>query len=799
MAGSIKGITIEFRGDTTKLSKALKDVRKEAGSLDKELGYIDNSLKFNPGNVELVAQKMTVLKQAADKAGDNAEDLKKALADMKANGVDETSEEYRELEREIIRAESKQKAYNKELAKLKAENSALGKLSKKFEDFGSKATAAGEALAPLSKAAAAVDVAIGALAVSSGKAADDLVTLSNQTGVSTSDLQKYKAAADLLDVSVETMANSQVTLKKRMYQASQGSKKQVKAFEELGVSVTDSNGELRDQSEVFDEVIKALGSMKNETERDAIAMQIFGGDAKELNSLIKDGGETYQKVADIFAKNDLSIVDEETLQGANKFNDALDTIKLTAQAALSKVGSQLAAYLAPAMEKVAEKIGEIMGWLSKLDPKVVAIIGVIAGVVAGLAPLLIIIGKVSTGISSIMMLGAKIGPLLAGLAGPVGIAVAVIGGLIAVGVLLYKNWDTIKTKVTSFVAHVKAKWIMLKRDITTTVNAIKEKIYTVWTNIKTKVTTLVTNLVTSVKNAWTNLKTAITEKVNAIKEAIVTKWNSIKDSVKAKVDSIKESIKTKFESIKNTIKEKVEAAKTAVKEKFENIKTSVKEKVENLKNSIKEKFENIKTSIKEKIESMKESVKAKIDAMKESVKAKVDAMKESIKSKFDSLKESVKSKIEALKNSVKAKFDAIKEKMLSPIESAKEKIKSAIDTIKNIINNAKLKLPHFKLPHFKIDGGELPWGIGGKGKKPSISVEWYKEGGIFNKPSLIGVGEAGAEAVLPIEKLKDWMQQTSGGITINVYASEGMNVNELAIEIERRLTQMQRRRSGAWA
>ena len=130
----------------------------------------------------------------------------------------------------------------------------------------------------------------------------------------------------------------------------------------------------------------------------------------------------------------------------------------------------------------------------------------------------------------------------------------------------------------------------------------------------------------------------------------------------------------------------------------------------------------------------------------------------------------MKSKIEALKDSVKAKFDAIKEKMLSPIETAKEKIKSAIDKIKSIISGAKLSLPHFKLPHFKIDGGELPWGIGGQGKAPSISVEWYKEGGIFNRPSLIGVGEAGAEAVLPIEKLKDWMQEMNGGITINVHS-----------------------------
>ena len=711
MAGNVKGICIEFRGDTSKLSKALSTVRKEARDFDKELGYIDNSLKFNPGNVELTKQKMTVLKQAADKAEDNVKDLKAALDKMKSEGVDETSADYRELEREIVRAESKQKSYNAELKKMEAASSKIGQLSEKFKNFGSKVEAAGQALMPLSTAGAAVDVAIGTLAFKSGQAADELNTLSKQTGISTADLQKYGAAADLVDVSVDTMANSQVLLKKRMYQAEQGSKKQAAAFDTLGISITDSNGELRDSGDVFDEVITALGSMENETERDALAMQIFGGNAKELNSLIADGGETYQKVAKIYEDNDLSIVDQETLDNANKFNDAIDTIKLTAAAALSKVGTTLAASLAPALEKAVEWVGKLAEWFSKLSPTTLKVIAVIAGVVAGLAPLLIVVGKVATGISAVMSLISTVGPMLAGLAGPIGIAIAIIGGLVAAGIALYKNWDTIKAKAQELL------------------NKLKEK--------------------------WQAIKTAVSEKVEALKTAVKEKFDALKESVKTKIDNLKESLKTKWESIKEAVKTKVE--------------------------------------------TMKESVKTKIENMKESIKNKVDSMKESVKNKIDTMKESVKSKIEALKDSVKAKFDAIKEKMLSPIESAKEKIKSAIDKIKSIISGAKLSLPHFKLPHFKIDGGELPWGIGGQGKAPSISVDWYKEGGIFNRPSLIGVGEAGAEAVLPIEKLKDWMQEMNGGITINVYASEGMNVNELAIEIERRLAMMQKRRAGAWA
>ena len=94
-------------------------------------------------------------------------------------------------------------------------------------------------------------------------------------------------------------------------------------------------------------------------------------------------------------------------------------------------------------------------------------------------------------------------------------------------------------------------------------------------------------------------------------------------------------------------------------------------------------------------------------------------------------------------------FNAVKQAITGPIEAAKGIIQNAINTIKNIINNAHLQLPHFALPHFNINGGELPWGIGGQGTPPSISVDWYAAGGFVNRATLIGAGEAGPEMILP--------------------------------------------------
>lgn len=464
----IKGITIPIKGDATELQQALGKIRSEAREVDKELGYINKSLKFNPRNVDLLRQKLAVLNTAAEDNEKKINDMKAALDKLKKSGVDETSAEFRELQREIIKAESKQKAYNAEITKLKGATSSLGQAAASMAAFGNNATKAGEALRGVSMAAAGIDAALGALAVKSGQAADDLVTLSKVTGISTTELQKYKAAADLVDVSVDTIAKSQKRMKANMLTASEGTGAAASAFATLGVSVTDTNGHLRTQDDVFAETIAALGQMENETERDAIAMQIFGKSASELNPLIEDGGETYARVAKIFRDNGLEVVDEETLAKANAFNDSLDEIKATWGAAISTIGMQLAGYLAPAMETVAGFLDKVAGLLSQLSPEVLVVIGIIAGIIAVLAPALLIIGKLAFAISSIMTLVSTAGPIIAAVSGPIGIAIAAIGALIAVGVALYKNWDTIK-------AYASAVFAKIRDIIATIVEAIKER------------------------------------------------------------------------------------------------------------------------------------------------------------------------------------------------------------------------------------------------------------------------------------------------------------------------------------
>lgn len=150
---------------------------------------------------------------------------------------------------------------------------------------------------------------------------------------------------------------------------------------------------------------------------------------------------------------------------------------------------------------------------------------------------------------------------------------------------------------------------------------------------------------------------------------------------------------------------------------------------------------------------------------------------------FRRMKSAIVNKISSIVSAARLKFGAIINAIISPINKARNMVASGIGKIKSIINGAKLSLPRFKLPHFKIDGGKPPWGIGGHGVKPSIDVEWRAKGAIFTRPTIFGlnggrlqgVGEAGAEAALPLSAL--WRQMDA----MNSRLIDAVTANQAAI------------------
>ena len=140
------------------------------------------------------------------------------------------------------------------------------------------------------------------------------------------------------------------------------------------------------------------------------------------------------------------------------------------------------------------------------------------------------------------------------------------------------------------------------------------------------------------------------------------------------------------------------------------------------------------------------------------------------------------------------KIKAAVAKMLSPITGFISKVKNIFP-----INLGKI-FGGIKLPHFKISGGKIPWGIGGAGEKPKVSVEWYAKGGIMTQPVLFGGGESGHEAIVPLDPFWKKLEKmsTGGDITVNVYGAEGQSPVAIAEEVKRMLIREANQRRLAW-
>ena len=374
----IKGLTVEIGGDTTKLGQALESVNKKSADLSRELGEINRLLKLDPGNADLLAQKQKVLAEAVATTSEKLRTLREAERQVqKQFERGEVSEaQLRELQREIITTEKKLKGYEdaardtaEAVEKMgdssadvksdtkKAEKGAddaadalddLSKSAGKTEKAGSKMGAALSGVAAkgakaVAAAAAAAGAAVGALAtaaVSAANAADEVLTLSSVTGIATDDLQAFKYAAELVDVDLDTLTKSLARNTKSMASAQQGSALYADAYRKLGVAVTDANGELRDGETVYWETLDALGKMTNETERDAIAMQLFGRSAQELNPLIEAGADKLQALTQE-AREVGAVMGTETLDALGEFDDTMQRLKGTAGAAKNALGGVL--------------------------------------------------------------------------------------------------------------------------------------------------------------------------------------------------------------------------------------------------------------------------------------------------------------------------------------------------------------------------------------------------------------------------------------------------------------------------
>lgn len=484
----IKGITIEIDGNVKPLTEALAKVDKTLAGTQSQLRDVNKLLKMDPSNVELLRQKQELLNKSVANSKEKVEELEAALKGM-GDRTEKNAEQYDAIQREIIACKQDQAKWNAELAAMEPKVKTIGD---KFKDISDKTGVLAEKTKGLSLAAGAAGAGMLGMAYKAGQTADELLTTASVTGFSVEELQKLKYASDLVDVSYESMTGSITKVTKSM---SSGSK----AFDKLGVSIRNEDGSMRSAVDVWYESIEALGKVENETERDQIAMELFGKSAMEMAGITDDGGQKLKELGQQAEAAGL-IMGEDAVQGAGKFNDAIDTLKARAGASFASAGAALAETLIPALEKLVEIVSKVLSWFANLDGTTQTVILTVLGLVAALSPVLTLISTITTAMPALSAAFAFI-------TGPVGLVIAAVTALVAIGVALYKNWDVIKAKAEEL-------W---------------DKVKTVFENIKNGIKERVEAIKTSVTNAFEKVKEAITRPIEKAKEIVAGIVQKIKD------------------------------------------------------------------------------------------------------------------------------------------------------------------------------------------------------------------------------------------------------------------------------
>lgn len=583
MAANIKGITIEFRGETTSLDKALRKINSEANATQRELTSINKALKFNPTSVDLWKQKQQVLNEKIKQTEERQKTLKEALKKMDDSGISHETEEYRRFQRELIETESKLKTFKAQLREIG--NANLKALSMQLKEVGDKATSLGKSMTTTVTAPI-----VAGYTVAANLASDYEENLNKLDVAFGSNSESVKAWAN----------NAREAYGMSKVQATEAAS----AFGALGKGIGLSEKDAASMSTTLAGLSADLGSYFNVgTDESSKALEgIFTGESEALKKfgVVMTDTNLKQFAADQgLVWSELDQTEKTMLRYQyvlDKTKDAQGDFARTSdgtanstkifKASIQDLGTSIGTNLLPIITPIIQKITEWVNKFNELSPSTQRLITIIGLIAAAIGPVLVILGTLASSIGSIIGLVGVVGPVIAGLAAPITLAIGLIAMLVTIGVALYKNWDSIKAKAIE-----------------------------IWG---------------SITNVWTSIKTSIQATIEAIMSNVTGKFNSLKTTV-----------------------------------------------------------ENV--------------------------------------------------------------WNTIKSAMINPIQTAR-------DTLTNIVNQIKSWFPinlgkifNFKTPHINI--GSKTVKVGDKDVTvPTFDVQWYAKGGIFDQPTLAGIGEAGPEAVVPLDR-----------------------------------------------
>ena len=564
-----------------------------------------------------------------------------------------------------------------------------------------------------------------------------------------------------------------------------------------------------------------------------VLMAAADGTGKEMSDLQK-----YMSIANDEFNNGTALQEE--------FNTQSDTLKFTMQSLkseLSDTGKAIGAALAPAIQDVAGKFTE---WLGKVQqfaqehPKVVqGITGIVTAAMAfgGVA---LVVGKFTSAIGGIHegigKAALKIGEFISNIGGlsgvlglltnPITLVIAGIAAFAAAFVYCWNNvegfkekvteafntvcsivsgvvstvWDVIQTvwgaikpfvvDVFSGIATIIGEVFTIILDIVVpVVEGIWNTIQAVWGAIKPYVEAIFGGIADYLGGIWDVIYSVIKGALDIIKAVMEGDWGAIKDIVINMVEGIKDGVQRTWDGIKQVISTVLDAIKSGISSAWEGIKSAISSALDAIKSVVSSIWESIKSKISSVLDGIKSVVSTAWEAVKNKISHVLDGVKSVASNAWENIKSTASSAFESVKSTASSVWNGIKSAITRPIESAKDTVIGIVDKIKSAFSGMKISIPKPKLPH--IDVGSKSF-LGGKVTIPTFSISWYAKGGFFDGATMIGVGEAGKEAVLPLENKRNMkpyaeavaslMNDLSNEPKGNVY--NNFNISQLVVREE---------------
>ncbi len=728
-----------FQEGVAKIQRSLKVVQSEFAAASSKLGDFGKSeeglrLKSDTLNkqIELQKDKVAALEKAYQKSVETKGEDAKATENLKIK-LNYATAELNKMENELKEA----------TRELKEKSSAWYKLSESMNSAGEKMKSVGDKMSSVgSKLSTAVTLPLVGIGTAATKMAMDAVESENLFEVAMGSM-----AGDARKWSEETS--------KALGLNAYNVRKNVATYNSMLTSMGLTAQESLKMSEGLTQLSYDMASFYNLKPEEAFEKLKSGisGEAEPLKALgilvnentiktyaythgIAKQGEALTEQQKVMARYGVIMESTKNAQGdlARTMDSPTNKLRVMKEQA-EQLGIQFGQLLIPILEKLIGIVKPLMDKFQGLSKEQQEMIVKIGLVVAAVGPIIGIIGKVISIAGTLStVIGTVSGAMAAagGASGALGAAFAAITGPVGIAVA------AITGLIAIFVALYKNN-----EDFRNSVN-------TVWNGVKA-------------------LISGVIESLKAMFQAFITLANQI---WKKYGDDFVKIITTAFNLVATIVNTTLKAIQDVIKIVTSAIKGDWKGVWEGIKNLTSDLWNGIKNVIK----------------------SAIDLVKGTIKTEFEFIKGIILGIWNGIKGITSAVWNEIKSAIENPINAAKNAVGNAINAIKGFFSNLHLpeiKIPKIKLPHFSIEGefSLKPPSV------PYLGVDWYAKGGIFNRPSIIGVGEAGTEAVLPIDRLDELMARaiekakggSGSGLTLhieNFINNSDKDIEQLAYELE---------------